>query len=304
MDSQAAAIGKVRSFNRFYTRVLGLLDGHILQSDFSLTEARVLLEIGRENRVTARGLEKKLSVDPSYMSRILKRFEAKKLITKTPCARDGRRNDIRLTDAGRALLGELEQRSETQVAALLDGLSPEEIKTVLDAMTLIRDKFSHALLPVTIRNYREGDADYIIRRHRELYLKEYGLSASFGPYVDQTVHKLTDTFDPEKECVLIPELDGRPMGSVAVGRYDDQTAQLRYFLLEPEARGCGLGLYLIESALAFCRRAGYRRVFLETISLLTTARSIYARMGFHIAQTHVQSDWGREVEEERWELEL
>ncbi len=304
MDEKAAAIGKIRSFNRFYTHILGLLDRHILASDFSLTEARVLLELSRNESSGAREIGARLDVDPSYLSRMLKCFETKKLIVRTPSAQDSRASDIRLTDAGHAALAELGGRSDRQVASLLAGLEPGETDEVLAAMALIREKFSRALFPVTIRGYRKGDEAYVIRRHEALYRREYGLSEVFAAYVDGLVRQFAGSFDPAKECLLIPEADGRPMGSVAVAKYDDRTAQFRFFLLEPEARGRGLGLRLAEAALDFCRKAGYERVFLTTVSLLTAARSIYARLGFRIVESHPQADWGREVEEERWELEL
>ena len=304
MEEQTAAIADIRSFNRFYTRILGLLDRHILASDFSLTEARVLLEISMHPDDRARELSERLAVDASYLSRMLKSFETKGLITRTPCAQDNRLNDIHLTDAGESVLAELSGRSDAQIKTLIGVLSAEDLRAVLDAMSLIREQFSHAAFPAVIRGYRKGDEDYMIRRHRELYLKEYGLSAVFAEYVNRTVHELTDHLDPEKECVLIPEIDGQPMGSIAIAKRDGHTAQLRYFLLEPDARGRGLGLRLIEEALTFCRKTGYKRVFLETISLLTTARALYSRMGFQIYQTRIQSDWGREVVEEYWELTL
>lgn len=304
MDAQATAVKSIRSFNRFYTRILGLLDRHILDSDFSLTEARVLLEISKHPDYKAKELGERLTVDAGYLSRMLKGFEAKGLILRTPGAQDNRLNDIRLTALGEQTLAELGGRSDAQVKALIGALSPEELHSVLDAMALIREQFSRAVFPAVIRGYRKGDEDYIIRRHEELYLKEYGLSAVFAAYVNRTVHELTDHLDPAGECVLIPEIDGRPMGSIAIAKRDSQTAQLRYFLLEPEARGQGLGLRLIEEALSFCRQIGYKRVYLETISLLTTARALYSRMGFQIYKTRVQSDWGREVTEEYWELTL
>lgn len=304
MPTQNEATQKIRSFNRFYTRLLGLLDRHILDSDFSMTEARVLLEISKENGTTARKLTERLKIDPSYMSRMLRGFEARSLITQTPSPTDSRSKLITSTAEGLLALERLSARSDAQVRSLTAALSPEDLQSVLDAMALIRNQFSRAVFPAVIRNYQPGDEEYIIQRHRELYLNEYGLNEAFAGYVHKTVHQLTDHLDPNTECVLIAEGNGRPIGSIAIAKRDSQTAQLRYFLLEPEARGQGLGLRLIEEALSFCRQTGYKRVFLETINLLTTARSLYSRMGFQIYQTRVQSDWGREVTEEYWELIL
>ncbi|MCE5341980.1 MAG: helix-turn-helix domain-containing GNAT family N-acetyltransferase [Eubacteriales bacterium] len=304
MNAQTAAIAKIRSFNRFYTNVLGLLDRHILHSDFSLTEARLLLEIAKNPNCKAHELGLRLQIDRSYVSRMIKRFEAEKLIIKTPSLQDNRYNDLQITDAGQKKLNDLSGRSDAQVFSLIKDLSPQEVSQVLDAMALVREKLSRAAFPAVIRPYREGDAEYIVQRHEELYRKEYGLSASFADYVKRTVYELAGHYNPARECILIPEIDGRPLGSVAIVKYDDQTAQFRFFLLEPEARGYGLGLRLMEAALDFCRKTGYTHVFLETISLLTTARTIYHRMGFRVTQAHLQTEWGREVLEERWDLDL
>ena len=304
MTTQNEATQKIRSFNRFYTHLLGLLDRHILDSDFSLTEARVLLEISKENGTTARKLTERLKIDPSYMSRMLRGFEARSLITQTPSPTDSRSKVITSTAEGLFALERLSERSDAQVRSLTDALSPEELQSVLDAMALIRSQFSRAVFPAVIRNYLPGDEEYIIRRHRELYLNEYGLNEAFAGYVHKTVHQLTDHLDPSNECVMIAEVNGRPMGSIAIARVDAQNAQLRFFLLEPEARGYGLGLRLAESAIAFCRKIGYTHVFLETINLLTTARSIYKRLGFQLTRSFPQTDWGPDVIEEYWELTL
>lgn len=304
MQDQAKAIAHIRSFNRFYTHILGLLDQHILDSDFSLAEARVMLEISKGEHCQANELADHLKIDRSYLSRILKRMESKALLTKTTSPQDSRANRIRLTQSGRDVLRDLDGRSEAQILTLIQSLTPQELAAVQSAMNLIREQFSKAIYPVTLRGYQPGDEDYIIRSHSELYLREYGLSSVFATFVDGLVRKFVQTLDPARECVIIPERDGQPLGSIAIAQADAQTAQLRYFLLEPEARGYGLGLKLTQAALAFARQAGYKRIFLETISLLTTARTIYRRMGFTITHTHPQNDWGREVLEERWEMEL
>lgn len=304
MTDQPQAIAQIRSFNRFYTHVLGLLDRRILDSAFSLTEARVLLEISKKDGCQAHGVATRLGLDRSYLSRILKRFESLGLIGKSAAAGDGRFVDLRITDAGREALDQLSGRSDTQVASLIRGLPAEDVAEVLSAMALIREKLSQAAFPVTIRGYRPGDEEYVIRRHRELYLEEYGLSGVFADYVDRGVRQLAGRLTPGRECILIPEVDGRPMGSIAIAEYGGRTAQLRYFLLEPEARGYGLGLRLVAAALDFARQAGYTDLFLETISALTTARAIYARAGFRLVHSESHAKWGVPVEEERWEMTL
>lgn len=239
------------------------------------------------------------------MSRILKEFEGKKLIVKTQAPEDNRVNDIQLTEEGRRAVGELNHRSEEQILELIKLMSAEELTALQQAMAFIREKFSETVFPVTIRNFTAGDVAYIIDRHRDIYQEEYGLSPVFADYVDRGVHHLVQNFDAAKECILIPEIDGRPMGSIAIAQADDKTAQLRYFLLEPAARGYGLGYRLVGAVLDFCRQAGYSHVFLETINILTTARTIYKHKGFQITHTHENHDWGKNIiTEERWDLDL
>ena len=299
-----SAVTQIRSFNRFYTNILGLLNQHILDSDFSLTEARVLWEISKSDRATAIALGERLKIDRGYMSRILKKAESQGLITRVQSPTDNRFQHIKITNEGRQALEELNGRSEAQLAELIRLMKDEELGALLNAMDLVRARFSEAASPALIRHYRPGDEDYVIRRHRALYKEEYNLSESFCEYVNKNVRLLAERLDPEKECILIPEIQGKPMGSIAIAKFDDETAQLRYFLLEPEARGLGLGNRLADEALAFCRRAGYKRVFLITIDLLTSARAIYKSKGFQLVDSQPNTEWRDFVMEERWEMEL
>jgi DNA-binding MarR family transcriptional regulator/RimJ/RimL family protein N-acetyltransferase len=304
MPDNAAAIANIRSFNRFYTHILGLLNQHILDSDFSLTEARVLLEISKGQPCQANLLADRLRLDRSFLSRILKRLEGKGVVLRTPDPADSRASHIRITPEGKQVLAELDGRSEEQIGAMVEALSPAELAEVQQAMRLIRDRFTGALSPAVIRGYREGDGDYMIRRHAEMYKAEYGLNESFATMVDGLVTRFVEKLNPARECVLIPELSGRPMGCIALADAGDGVAQLRFFLLEKEARGMGLGYRLAGAAVDFARKVGYRHIFLETISALTAARTIYSRLGFSITHTHLQSDWGPEVLDERWEMDL
>ena len=304
MPDQRKAVAQIRSFNRFYTHILGLLDKHILDSEFSLTEARVLLEISKEKDCQAYQLADRLKIDRSYLSRMLKSLAEKGLICKRPSPTDNRFNNLSLTERAYEVLEELNRRSDAQTLSLIQSLTPEETSEMLGAMALIREKLSQGIFPVAIRGYRAGDEEYVVRRHEELYRNEYGLSEAFAAYVDRGVRNLTHRLNPEKECFLIPEVDGRPMGSIAVACVDEKTAQLRYFLLEPQARGYGLGLRLVASALDFARNAGYTHIFLETISALTTARTIYRRAGFQLVREEPHAKWGQQVVEERWEMDL
>lgn len=304
MNNKLNAISQIRSFNRFYTNVLGLLDQHILDSGYSLTEVRVLLEISKANHCTANDLVNQLEIDRSYMSRIIKRLDKHGLITKIQSEQDNRVNFIVITEKGAYTIGLLNKKSDEQIANFIQHLSQDEVCKVLDAMEIIKNRFSEVINPITIRNFSTDDIVYVISRHRTLYQDEYGLSSIFGDYVDKGVHHFVKNFDASKECMLIPEIDDHPMGSIAIAKVDNKTAQLRYFLLEPGERGKGLGNKLVDMALGFCRDKGYTHVFLETISALKTARHIYKSKGFRITHTHENPEWGKDVCEERWDLDL
>lgn len=299
------AVARIRSFNRFYTNILGLLNRHILDTDFSLTEARVLHEISKTDHCTAIALGERLKIDRGYMSRILKKAEARGLITRIQSPSDNRFQHITITGEGRRVLKELNGRAEAQLKELIRLMSDEELAALMNAMDLVRARLSEAASPAAIRSYRPGDEEYVIRRHRELYQEEYNLSEAFCEYVNINVRRLAENLNPAKECILIPEMNGKPVGSIAVAKFDDETAQLRYFLLEPEARGLGLGNRLADEALNFCRRAGYKRVFLITMNLLTSARAIYKSKGFALTDSQPNTEWREDaVMEERWEMAL
>lgn len=304
MDNKLDDISQIRSFNRFYTNVLGLLAQHILDSGYSLTEVRVLLEISKVNHCTANTLVNQLEIDRSYMSRIIKRLEKDELITRIQSEQDNRVNFIAVTEKGSQTIGILNEKSDEQIASLIQHLNPNEVSKVLDSMKIIKNKISEVVSPITIRNFVPDDVYYVISRHRILYDTEYGLSSIFGDYVEKGVHHFAQYYDKEKECMLISEINGQPVGSIVIAKSDDETAQLRYFLLEPETRGRGLGHKLVDMALDFCRKKGYKHVFLETISSLKTARHIYASKGFKITQSHKNPTWGEGVLEERWDLDL
>jgi Transcriptional regulators len=303
MDNQTA-IDQIRNFNRFYTNVLGLLDKHILDSGYSLTEVRVLLEISKVKNCTANTLVNQLVIDRSYMSRIIKHLEQDELITKVQSNQDNRVNFITITEKGRQTIRVLNKKSDEQIQSLFQQLSPDEFIKVLDSMKIIRDGISKTISPITIRNFVADDINYVISRHQILYEQEYGLSAIFGDYVAEGVNHFAQNYNSEMECLLIPEINGQPVGSIVIVRAEEETAQLRYFLLEPENRGRGLGHKLVDMALDFCRKKGYKRVFLETINFLETARHIYASKGFELTKTHKNPNWGEDVLEERWDLVL
>lgn len=304
MNNKLDATSQIRSFNRFYTNVLGLLDQHILDSGYSLTEVRVLLEISKFKHCTANILVNQLKIDRSYMSRIIKHLEQDELITRVQSEQDNRVNFILLTKKGSDTIDVLNKKSDEQIADLIQPLNPTEVSKVLDAMEIIKNRISEIINPITLRNFVEDDIDYVISRHRILYEEEYALSPIFGDYVEKGVHNFAEHYDREKECMIIPEMNGNPVGSIVIAKANDETAQLRYFLLEPETRGHGLGHKLVDITLDFCREKGYKHVFLETISCLETARHIYYSKGFRITQSHKNPTWGKDILEEHWNLNL
>ncbi len=304
IKNQEALVYEIRSFNRFYTNILGLLDKHILDSPYSLTEVRILLEIKKMKDCTANKLTAKLSIDRGYMSRVLKRFENDKLIAKESSVSDRRRAMLYLTQKGKDILAELESRSDKQVKKLIGHLSDDEQQKLVDSMKYIKESLLEGVNPVTIRTYRKEDISYVIRRHRELYEDEYSFGDEFGDYVEKYVTEFDKQCDTEKENIWIAETEGKPVGMIAIVKVDDTTAQLRWFLIEPHMRGIGLGYRLMKTAVDFCREKGYNHVFLWTVSILEAARTLYKGFGFRMTESKANDTWGGCLVEERWDMNM
>lgn len=304
MQNNFDSIRKIRSFNRFYTNILGLLNQHILESGYSLTEARVILEISKINQCTANALSTQLDLDRSYMSRIIKNLEKDALIAKVQSQKDNRVNFITLTPNGHEILAILEKKSDEQITVLIHPLEQSQLVKVTEAMETVKSILADSINPILIRNFIDEDIDYVISRHRILYAEEYGLTSAFSDYVDKGVHHFAQQYDATCECMLVAELKKKPVGSIAIVKSNDSTAQLRYFLIEPKMRGRGLGHRLVKMALDFCREKGYKHVFLETIDSLKPARHIYKSHGFSLTSSHKNSTWGESILEERWDLDL
>lgn len=297
-------IADVQGFNKVYLHLCKQIDSAILDAGYSLTEKDVLLEISKTERCTANILTRQLNIDRSYMSRMIAKFEKKGLIEKTLSRTDSRVRYIRLTDFGRKEFNRLSDIQSSQIRNIFQKLSEEDQHTVLDAMVLIRSKLSDANDIISIRPFTQSDIEYVISRHKTLYYAERHLSDVFSAYVDQIVYEFADKFDPNTDCLNILECNGIPAGSIAVARVDDSTAQLRFFMLEPEMRKRGYGNRLIDLALSFCREKGYKKVFLLTITAQIVARHIYETHGFRRVWSRDKSEWGEGVIEERWDLEL
>ncbi|GAB6107759.1 bifunctional helix-turn-helix transcriptional regulator/GNAT family N-acetyltransferase [Fusibacter bizertensis] len=305
MGKNIAKINSIRRFNRFYTNVLGLVDQHILDSNYSLTEARILFELNEIGRCMANTLSARLNIDKSYLSRIIARFEKNGLISKEISSDDNRANFIELTEKGIDTIRNLAQKSNSQIEQLLASLSDDEWDEVHTAMDTIMKHFTKATTEISIRPFTPADIDFIISRQIKLYENEYGFTTEvWKSYVRNGVNQLVTQFDISRDCLYILEYGGQPSGCIAIAHTSAETAQLRFFFVEDKLRGLGAGHKLIDMAINFCREKLYKHVFLWTFSDLEAARHLYALKGFHIEDKHENNEWGSPIIEERWILEL
>lgn len=302
---QIDIVTEIRGFNRFYTNILGLLDQHIIDSGYSLTEARILFEISKTDTCTANQLCSVLDIDRSYMSKIIGKFEKKGLISRSVCSTDNRNMEIHLTEKGLSDFHELNNRANRQIEDLIAKLSTEDSEKLIDSMRTVKKYFTRATKDIKIRPYQEQDITYVIDRQLSLYESERQFTTEiWKKYLTQGVFTLVEKFDPEKDCMFILECDGNASGCIAITHTQDNAAQLRYFFLEPELRGLGAGTGLLNAALDFCRKKKYPHVFLWTVSAQESARVLYKNAGFRITETSENEDWGVPVLEEKWELDL
>lgn len=297
-------VSDVRQFNRFYTGVLGLLDRTILDSGFSLSEARVIYELNACGPCMAKELTDRLGIDKSYLSRMLGRLVKFGLVGKLPSPGDGRASDLALTETGIETVRELNVKSDQQIGRLLYVLTAAQRMEIRAAMETIQLQLEKAKA-VTIRPYTQADIPFVIRDQIRLYETEYGFSSdAWKTYVADAVNRLVERFDSTLDCMLILEYNGSPAGCIAITHAEGETAQLRFFFLGDAVRGLGLGGRLMELAVVFCREKEYKRIFLWTCSKLHAARHLYQKHGFHITQTQENDDWGQTVLEERWDVSL
>lgn len=298
-------IADVQGFHKVYLYLCKQMDEAILGAGYSLTEKDVLLEISKTERCTANILTQRLHIDRSYMSRMIGKFEKNGLIEKAMSRTDSRVRYIQLTELGRKEFNRLSDIQSAQIKILFQKLEDADCQAVLDAMVLIRNKLSDANDVITIRPFTQSDIEYVISRHKTLYYAERHLSEVFSAYVDEIVYKFAADFDSRTDCLNILECNGTPAGSIAIIKSEEEeTAQLRFFMLEPEMRRRGYGNRLMDLALDFCQEKGYRKVFLLTITAQTIARHIYEQHGFCRTWSRDKSEWGDGVIEERWDKEL
>lgn len=298
-------VTEIRGFNRFYTNILGLLDHQIIDSGYSLTEARILFEISKTEICTAKKLCSILDIDRSYMSKIINKFEKEQLISRSTSHSDNRNIEIQMTEKGKMVFHSMESNADEQIEHLISDLDAADCEKLINSVRTIKKYFSRATKNIVIRPYREEDISYVIDRQLSLYESERHFTSDvWKNYLMQGVIALVEKFDPKKDCMFILECDHSPAGCVAITHAKDQVAQLRYFFLEPELRGLGVGTDLLHKALDFCREKKYSHVFLWTVSAQETARKLYKKAGFEITETSENENWGIPVLEEKWDLDL
>jgi len=298
-----------RRFNRFYTRQIGVLHEGAYNSPFSLTEVRVLYELAHRDQPTATALGRYLGLDAGYLSRILRGFERRGLVLKTRSPADGRQSHLSLTAQGRKVFGPLNARSHDEVAAMLGGLSAAAQARVVGAMQtierLLGDR-AESLPPAScvLRPPLPGDLGWVVQRHGAVYAQEYGYNEQFEALVAEIVAHFVQRYDAKRERCWIAQQGGEPVGSVFLVERSKTVAQLRLLLVEPKARGSGLGTRLVDECVRFARQAGYRKITLWTQSELRAARRLYQAAGFHVVRKQRNHSFGKDLVSETWELEL
>ena len=300
-------ISTVRRFNRFYTKQIGLLGEGYLETPFSLTEARVLYELAHRERPSATELARELALDAGYLSRILRGFERRRLLSRTRSKADGRQSHLSLTARGRAAFAPLDVRSRADIGGRLARLGPGEQRRLVDAMQAIEALLGGApaaKAPYVLRPHQPGDMGWVVHRHGALYAQEYGFDERFEALVARVVAKFVDRYDPRRERCWVAEKDGEIVGSVFLVRRSRSVAQLRLLLVEPKARGLGIGERLVAECIRFARQAGYRKITLWTNSVLRVARRVYQTAGFRRVHREKHRSFGRDLVGETWELSL
>jgi DNA-binding MarR family transcriptional regulator/predicted N-acetyltransferase YhbS len=306
-----ARVEAVRRFNRLYTRRIGVLREGLLGSPFSLTEVRVLYELAHREGLTASDLARELGLDAGYLSRLLRGFQRRGFLARRPAADDRRRSVLTLRPAGRRAFEPLEERSRAEAAALLAPLAPADQALLQDALATVERLLAGAERPgrpeaseVVLRSLQPGDAGWIAHRHGVLYAREWGYDQRFEAVVARIVSDFVLSSDPERERAFVAEWQGSVVGSVLLVRKSRTVAKLRVLLVEPQARGLGVGRRLVAECVRFARGAGYRRITLWTHQSLRAARHLYEEAGFRCVGAKRHHSFGQDLVDETWELDL
>lgn len=303
----AQQIETMRHFNRFYTKEIGVLHEGLLNSPFSLTEARVIYELAHHEQTTATQLGNELGLDAGYLSRILSSFEKRGLIAKAPSPTDGRQTLIGLTVQGQAAFATINARSREEIGERLATLSMADQQRLIAAMTTIEQILRAApeqRVPYLLRPHQPGDMGWVVHRHGALYAQEYGWDETFEALVAQIVADFINHFDAKRERCWMAEREGAIVGSVFVVQQSAEVAKLRLLLVEPSARGLGIGQRLVDECSRFARQSGYRKLMLWTNSILLPARRIYEKAGFTLIASEPHHSFGHDLVGETWELPL
>ncbi|WP_343586165.1 bifunctional helix-turn-helix transcriptional regulator/GNAT family N-acetyltransferase [Flavobacterium sp.] len=299
---------KIRSFNRFYTSHLDILSQHYLESDYSLTEVRILYEISESKTITAQNITETLNLDKGYVSRILKRFLKENLISKIASVDDKRAFNIELSDSGKALLHSLNKKVDQQIEDKIEKLNFFEKENLINSMHTVKNLLSENKPLRSDITYRHeinpGDIGYIIYLHGFIYGNESNFSNEFEKYVIKTFYHFLENYSPEKDRIWMAEYNSKIVGCIAIVHQPNEEAQLRWFLLDPAFRGLGIGKKLLTDAVDFCTEKKFKNVFLLTTSLQDKALQMYKMMGFELTKSEEVQEWGKTFYEERYDRKL
>jgi DNA-binding MarR family transcriptional regulator/GNAT superfamily N-acetyltransferase len=307
MSSPPVPVDAVRRFNRFYTRQIGLLGKGYLDSPFTLAEVRVLFEVAHREGPTAAEIAKALGLDAGYLSRMLLSFRKRGFLARKASENDARQSHLSLTKKGRAAFAALEAKSESEVAAMIARLSAQEQDLLTAAMGTIAGLLgerSEPKAPYLLRTHQPGDIGWVVHRHGVLYAQEYGWDERLEALVAHVAADFIQKFDAKRERCWIAERDGQIVGSIFLANKSNRVAQLRLLLVEPSARGLGIGARLVDECVRFARQAGYRAMTLWTQSNLDAARNIYRKAGFRVVKREKHHSFGHDLLGETWELTL
>jgi DNA-binding MarR family transcriptional regulator/GNAT superfamily N-acetyltransferase len=299
-------VAAVRAFTRLYTRKIGVVDG-MASNPFSLAEARVLYELANRERPTATDIRKELGLDAGYISRILRDFERRKLVSREQSRTDERQRFLSLTAKGRRTFKPLDERSDRNVAAMLQELSPTQRNHVVDAVQTLHRLLGDTTAPGTpylLRPHQPGDMGWVVHRQAVLYAEEYGWDGTYEGLAADVVAQFIKNYDPMRERSWVAEKDGEKVGAVFVAKESDEVAKLRLLHVEAEARGLGIGKRLVAECVRFARQAGYQKMTLWTQSILHAARHIYKEAGFQVVREEKHHSFGKDLTAETWELKL
>ncbi|MCG8459892.1 MAG: helix-turn-helix domain-containing GNAT family N-acetyltransferase [Holophagales bacterium] len=298
-----AQISRIRRFNRFFTQKIGVLD--MLDAELPLSAARVVFEIENRGEAAAVDLSRMLDLDPGYLSRLVRELVRRGLVERHPSPDDARRRHLVLTAEGRSFHRQLTEKANGEVAALLAPLDVEERRELTAALEKVERVLGSRERPkARIREHGPGDLGWMLQRHGELYRRHYEFDHRFEALVARIVLLFAEESDPARDRLWIAEADGERLGSIMHVHEEGDISRLRAFLVEPRARGMGVGSDLLETCLDFSRRKGYRRMVLSTVSALDAARRLYERAGFVLTHEHDHADWSVPVTEQVWELDL